>query len=66
LWLGLPTGRVSNSAMSRSRFSLAGEAVLTFFDECRVFWKMDRGQLQQWADQVNSNRMPDFGANLLY
>jgi hypothetical protein len=45
---------------------LAGEAVLTFFDECRVFWKMDRGQLQQWADQVNSNRMPDFGANLLY
>jgi hypothetical protein len=24
LWLGLPTGRVSNSAMSRSRLSLAG------------------------------------------
>jgi hypothetical protein len=42
------------------------EAVLTFFDECRAFWEMDRGKLKQWADQVNSNRMPDFGANLVY
>ena len=30
LWLGLPTGRVSNSAMSRSRFSLAGMR-MTYF-----------------------------------
>ena len=46
----------------------AGErqAVLIFLDECRVFWKMDNGRLQQWADQVNSDRMPDFGSNLLY
>ena len=42
------------------------EAVLTFFDECRTFWKMDRGKLKQWADQVNSSRLPDFGANLIY
>jgi hypothetical protein len=30
LWLGLPTGRVSNSAMSRSRLSLAGMRMAYF------------------------------------
>ena len=30
LWLGLPTGRVSNSAMSRARFSLAGMRMAYF------------------------------------
>jgi hypothetical protein len=44
----------------------AGErqAVLTFLDECQAFWKMDRGRLKQWADQVNSSRLVDFGADL--
>jgi hypothetical protein len=23
-------------------------------------------RLKQWADQVNANRIPDFGANLIY
>ena len=56
-----------NMSLAKDLFE-AGErqAVLTFFDECRLFWKMDRGRLKQWADQVNSNRMPDFGANLVY
>jgi hypothetical protein len=46
----------------------AGEhqAVLSFFEECRAFWKMDHGKLKQWEDQVNSSRLPDFGANLVY
>ena len=39
-------------------------AVLAFFDECHAFWKMDRGRLKQWADQFNSSRLPDFGADL--
>jgi hypothetical protein len=45
----------------------AGErqTVLTFFGQCHAFWKMDRGELKQWADQANSNRLPDFGANLV-
>ena len=30
LWLGLPTGRVSNSAMSRSRLSFAGIRIAYF------------------------------------
>jgi hypothetical protein len=42
------------------------EAVLTFFDECRAFWKGDRGKLKKWAEQITLNRMPDFGANLIY
>jgi len=56
-----------NMSLAKDLFE-AGEhqALLTFFDECHAFWKMDRGALQRWADQVNSNRMPDFGANLLY
>jgi hypothetical protein len=56
-----------NMSLAKDLFE-AGEreAVLTFFDECRVFWKMDRGRLKEWADEINSNRMPDFGANLVY
>lgn len=56
-----------NMSLAKDLFE-AGErgATLSFFDECRAFWKMDRGKLNQWADQVNSNRMPDFGSNLLY
>src|SRR5215469_10789356 len=56
-----------NMSLAKDLFE-AGErqAVLTFFDECRAFWKMDRGKLKQWADQVNSSRLPDFGANLIY
>jgi hypothetical protein len=56
-----------NMSLAKALFE-AGEhqAVLTFFDECSAFWKMDRGKLRQWADQVNSNRLPDFGANLVY
>ncbi|HYW45668.1 MAG TPA: hypothetical protein VE959_22580 [Bryobacteraceae bacterium] len=42
------------------------EAVVSFFDECRAFWKLDRGKLQQWSEQVNSGHVPDFGTNLLY
>lgn len=42
------------------------EAVLQFFDECKVFWTMHRGRLGQWSDQVRAGAVPDFGANLLY
>lgn len=56
-----------NMSLAKDLFA-AGEreVVLTFFDECRAFWRTDRGRLKQWADEVSSNRLPDFGANLLY
>jgi tetratricopeptide (TPR) repeat protein len=42
------------------------ETVLQYFDLCRKFWRMDRGRLDAWRDEVNAGRIPDFGANLLY
>ena len=42
------------------------EVVLEYFDSCRSFWKMDRGRLDQWAKEVETGKIPDFGANLLY
>ncbi|MBZ5610051.1 MAG: hypothetical protein LAP38_17450 [Acidobacteriia bacterium] len=42
------------------------QAVLEFFELCRSFWKMDRGRLQDWANQINAGSTPDFGANLAY
>ena len=46
----------------------AGErdSVLTFFDQCRVFWKLDFGALDKWTDQVRNGQTPNFGANLVY
>ena len=41
-------------------------AVLEFFKQCAVFWKNDRGQLEQWSKQVRANQTPDFGSNLVY
>lgn len=42
------------------------EVVLQYFGLCRAFWKMDRGQLDQWIDEVNRGLCPNFGVNLIY
>jgi hypothetical protein len=42
------------------------EAVLEYFELCRKFWKMDRGQLDAWSQEVKAGKIPDFGANLVY
>jgi len=39
---------------------------LQYFESCRKFWKMDRGQLDDWRDAVKAGKIPDFGANLVY
>jgi hypothetical protein len=46
----------------------AGETdtVLQYFELCAVFWKHDRGQLDEWRRTVEAGGMPDFGANLVY
>lgn len=42
------------------------EVVLSFFELCRKFWKMDNGQLDYWAAVVKSGGKPNFGKNLIY
>lgn len=40
------------------------DTVLQFFALCKVFWKMDRGLLDQWSATVRGGGMPDFGSHL--
>ena len=46
------------------------EPVREYFRLCSAFWEMDRerrpGQLDRWTEDIESGRLPDFGANLLY
>lgn len=42
------------------------DVVLEYFGLCAAFWEMDRGRLDQWRLDVRSQRLPDFGANLVY
>jgi len=39
---------------------------VAFFQLCRSFWKMDRGNLDRWSALAAAGKVPDFGANLLY
>jgi hypothetical protein len=43
-----------------------GETVLKFLDECRVFWRSERGRLDQWSLEIQSGKTPNFGNNLIY
>ncbi|MEP3897397.1 MAG: RNA polymerase subunit sigma-24 [Rhodopirellula bahusiensis] len=40
--------------------------VLEYFELCEEFWEMSRGRLNQWADLVKADRVPEFGGNLAY
>ena len=42
------------------------EVVLKYFELCKEFWTSPRRQLERWIDDVKSNRIPKFGANLAY
>jgi hypothetical protein len=42
------------------------DAVLAYFEACRVFWKMGEGRLDAWHQDVQAGRIPNFGANLRY
>jgi len=42
------------------------DAVLEYFEECRTFWKMGVGKLDEWSARVRKGEIPDFGANLRY
>ena len=40
------------------------QAVLDYFARCRKFWNY--GRLDDWSQQVQEGKIPDFGANLVY
>lgn len=42
------------------------DVVLAYFDLCKKFWSSPNRKLEQWIDDVKSNRTPQFGANLAY
>ena len=42
------------------------EAVLAYFELCRVFWKMGGSRLDAWKQEVEAGRIPRFGPNLRY
>lgn len=42
------------------------EVVLEYFELCKKFWTSPRRDLEQWVDDVKSNRVPQFGGNLAY
>ena len=42
------------------------DAVVTYFELCAKFWKLDRGNLQRWSALAKAGEIPDFGANLFY
>lgn len=42
------------------------ETVLAYLELCRKFWTNEGGRLNRWRKDVEENRLPDFGANLVY
>ena len=42
------------------------KVVLKYFELCRKFWKMHRGRLDEWSQEVKAGRIPNFEANLVY
>ena len=41
-------------------------AVLEYLAECKIFWKMNRGKVDEWIDAIRAGGRPDFGPNLNY
>ncbi len=42
------------------------EVVLEYFELCKKFWALPYRKLEQWANDVKANRIPQFGGNLAY
>jgi hypothetical protein len=66
---GSPTMNSFGPNMSLARDLLEKgerETVLQYFELCRKFWEMDDGKLDQWSQEVKADKIPRFGANLVY
>lgn len=57
-----PNMRLAQELLEKGR----KEAVLKYFELCAKFWKMEKGRLKWWAEEVRAGKRPDFGANLDY
>ena len=42
------------------------DVVIQYLELCRKFWKMHRGELDQWIQEIKDGKVPGFGANLVY
>jgi hypothetical protein len=42
------------------------QSVLDYLAECKSFWKMDRGKLDEWIGAIRAGKAPDFTSNLDY
>jgi tetratricopeptide (TPR) repeat protein len=42
------------------------QPVIEYLEECKIFWKLDRGKLDEWIGAIRAGGTPDFGANLNY
>ena len=42
------------------------QAVLTYLEMCRTFWKMGGERLDRWTQEVQAGVVPNFAANLQY
>ena len=61
------TGFGPNTSLAKDLLEKGDTApVLQYFALIQNFWKMSRGKLAEWAAQVQSGQIPDFGANLRY
>ncbi len=40
--------------------------VVEYLRLCSKFWSFDRGQIARWTAEINSGKIPEFGANLVY
>jgi hypothetical protein len=62
-------GTTPGSNVTLARDLLAqGQAqpVLEYFAECKIFWKTNRGKIDEWIDAIRAGGRPDFGPNLNY
>jgi hypothetical protein len=42
------------------------QPVLEYLAECKIFWKTNRGKVDEWIDAIRAGGRPDFGPNLNY
>jgi tetratricopeptide (TPR) repeat protein len=42
------------------------QSVLEYLAECKSFWKVNRGKLDEWIGAIRAGGTPDFGSNLYY
>jgi len=40
------------------------EIVIQFLEQCRQFWRVGSGRLDEWVAEIRSGKVPDFGPNL--